>query len=70
MASDSVWKAVKYTAEDKLTAIQRELWQRRNVYPRMVERGTMKVDFMERQLAVFEAIEADYAEQVKAERLL
>lgn len=51
------------TTADKRREAERELAMRRRVYPRMVETGRMlKVD-ADRQIAVMEAIAADYQER-------
>ena len=59
-----------YTAEQKLEAVRRELGYRRRVYARQVEQGTLKPAQAEHQIALFEAIEADYAKAAEGERLL
>ena len=58
------------TAAEKLAGIERELELRRRVYPRQVEAGRMGADFAARQIALFEAIAADYRDRVEGERLL
>lgn len=49
-----------FTAADKLRAVERELAYRRRVYPRMVMAGKMTDNAAAAQIAVMEAIEADY----------
>lgn len=61
---------VTFTAQDKLDAVQRELGFRRRVYERRVGDGKMTQQLADRQIAVFEAIEADYQAQLAGERLL
>jgi hypothetical protein len=51
-----------YTAKEKGDAIGRELVYRRRVYKRLVQDGKMKMEAAMFQIAVFEAIEADYLE--------
>mgnify|MGYP000152376146 FL=1 len=51
------------TTADKRREAERELAMRRKVYPRMVETGRMKKHEAERQIAVMEAIAADYQER-------
>lgn len=59
-----------YTAEQKRTAVERELKYRRRVYGRAVADGRMKQSFADEQIAIFEAIRADYANAETSERLL
>lgn len=58
------------TDDEKLKAVQRELRYRRWVYPKRVAAGSMKQQEAEKQIAVFEAIEADYQKAVASGRLL
>jgi len=58
------------TDEDKLAAVKRELGYRRRVYPRWIENGKMTQKLADEQIAVFEAIEADYVERAAKGRLL
>lgn len=60
----------RFTAQEKLACAQRELKQRRFVYPRRVEANKMSKPMADEQIALMEAIVADYEEQVQAERLL
>lgn len=53
---------MQFTREDKLKALERELKFRREVYARRVGEGRMSQKTMDYQIAVFEAIAADYAE--------
>ncbi|OHC97732.1 MAG: hypothetical protein A2792_09865 [Sphingomonadales bacterium RIFCSPHIGHO2_01_FULL_65_20] len=59
-----------FTAQEKLEAVRRELGFRRRVYPRRVDDGAMTQALADKQIAVFEAIEADYDAQAAKERLL
>lgn len=59
-----------FTAQDKLEAVERELAFRRRVYERRVADGKMTQQLADRQIAVFEAIAADYDEKAAGERLL
>lgn len=61
---------MSFTAQDKRDAVLRELGFRRRVYPRKVADGTMTPALADRQIAVFEAIDADYARLAEGERLL
>lgn len=58
------------TATVKHAAVERELKYRRRVYPRMIAEGKMTDGFAAAQIAVFEAIAADYAEKATGERLI
>ena len=60
----------EFTADDKRAAILREIEQRKRVYPRLVERGTMTQAFADRQIQIMAAIACDYAKLAKTERLL
>lgn len=59
-----------FTAEQKLAAVTREIGFRRRVYARRVAEGKMTGLQMDREIAVFEAIERDYQEKAAGERLL
>jgi hypothetical protein len=59
-----------FTAADKLRAALREIEQRKRVYPRLVLAGSMTQQFADHQIAVMQAIAADYAKLDAAERLL
>lgn len=59
-----------FTAEEKLACIRRELAYRRRVYPRRVERNQMSRELASQQLRLMEAIEADYVEAERKERLI
>lgn len=59
-----------FTAEQKRRAIERELTFRRRVYARMVETGKMTKAAKDEQIAIFEAIGADYAAAETSERLI
>ena len=58
------------SALDKLTAVERELRYRRRVYERLVAEGKMTANTAATQIAIFEAIEADYRLLAAKERLL
>lgn len=49
-----------FTPADKLKAVERELGYRRRVFPRRVEQQKMKQTDADREIAIFEAIAADY----------
>lgn len=59
-----------FTAQDKLDAVKRELKYRRSVYARRVTGGKMTQALADRQIALFEAIAADYEALAAKERLL
>lgn len=54
----------EFTPADKLKAVERELGYRRRVYARLVAERKMKPLDMDRELALFEAIAADYRAQL------
>ena len=49
-----------FTTEQKLEAVSREIGFRRRVYARRVGDGKMRQDQADREIAVMEAIKADY----------
>jgi hypothetical protein len=55
-----LYAAEPLTRQDKIGALKRELKWRREVYPRRIARGHMTEDEAARQVAVMEAILADY----------
>lgn len=57
-----------FTDADKLKEIRRELAQRKRVYPRLIEKGSLTQAAADRQTAILAAVEADYAAKVEAER--
>lgn len=57
-------------ASEKLAAVERELKYRRHVYPRLVASGKMTDELSKKQIAMFEAIAADYRAAADKERLL
>lgn len=59
-------KAATFTPHDKLKCAARELALRRSVYPKWVRTGRMKADDANREIAVMEAIVADYRQAAKA----
>lgn len=61
---------VIFTAAEKLEAVRRELAYRRRVYPRRIAAERMTLKLAERQIEIFEAIEADYQAAAEAERLI
>lgn len=48
------------TYDQKRQALIREIRMRKRLYPRWVEKGTMKQDDADHEIAVMEAILADY----------
>jgi hypothetical protein len=51
-----------YTVQDKRECATREARLRRRVYPRWVQSGKMTQRQADREIAIMEAIAADYAE--------
>jgi hypothetical protein len=60
----------QFTAADKHREVLRELKMRKRVCPRWVEKGTMTAKDAARQIAIMEAIAADYADALEQERLI
>lgn len=54
----------EFTLTTKLKAVERELAMRRAVYPHQVKAGKMTEHEADRQISIFEAIKADYEEQL------
>jgi hypothetical protein len=65
---------IAITAADKLKEIKRELAQRRRVYPRLIEKGSLTREAAARQTEIMDAIAADYemraAEEERKGRLI
>jgi hypothetical protein len=59
-----------FTAQQKLKAVQRELGFRHRVYARRVAEKKMTQQMMDDEIAVFQAIEADYEKAAAEERLI
>ena len=57
----------EFTATQKLAAITREIGYRKFVYPKRVATRQMKQDKMDHEIAVMEAIAADYAKPAEEE---
>ena len=53
------------TDEDKLRCAERELGLRKKVYARHVEAGWKTLEFAQREIAIMEAIVADYRAKVE-----
>jgi hypothetical protein len=51
---------MEFTAQDLAECAHREVAQRLRVYPRMVERGTMRMAEADRQIAMMRQIAEDY----------
>lgn len=62
--------APAFTAAEKLAAVERELTYRRRVYVRRVADEKMTQALADRQIALFEAIAADYRATAEKERLI
>jgi hypothetical protein len=58
-------EASKYTDQDKFRCLVRELAMRRRVYPRLIGSGRMPVHEAQHELALMEAIVADYRAKVQ-----
>ncbi|MER8387250.1 hypothetical protein [Mesorhizobium sp. M0968] len=59
--------AEAFTARDKAECADREVKQRRRVYPRLVSEGRMTQQLADRQTALMEAIATDYRMVADAE---
>jgi len=46
--------------EEKAAAAEREVRQRRRMYPRLIAKGDMSQEFADKQIKIMEAIHADY----------
>jgi hypothetical protein len=55
------------TTSDKLACAIRELAMRKTVYPRLIEKGQIRADNAEREIAIMKAIVEDYAAQLRRE---
>lgn len=53
-------EAPRLPLRDKLAELRRELGYRRHVYPKLIEEGRLSQATADRQLALLEAITADY----------
>ena len=62
--------AAPMTAQEKRECAEREVRQRRRVYPRLIEAGRMTAQKAAREIELMEAIAADYRRQEEAARLL
>jgi len=51
-----------FTIDDKIREIRRELAMRKNLYPKWVASGRMKLDHADRLIAIMQAIHDDYME--------
>lgn len=60
----------RFTAEEKLECLRRELRERRRVYPRRVEAGKMSQPFADQQIALMVAIVEEYEQIAQRERLI
>lgn len=55
-----------FTDAEKLEAAEREVRQRKRVYPRWVSEGRLTQAFADRQIALMEAIADDYRAKAQA----
>ena len=62
--------ATVITNTDKLAAVRREIALRTKVYPRLIREGVMSPEKANRELALMQAIAADYERLAEGERLL
>lgn len=60
----------RFDAAEKLAAVTRELSYRRRVYATRVANNVMTKALADRQIALFESIEADYRKAARGERLI
>jgi len=51
------------TKADKLACIEREIRKREDVYPRLIQQGSMSFDRAEREIALMRAIREDYRKE-------
>ncbi|WP_159728325.1 hypothetical protein [Methylosinus sp. Ce-a6] len=58
-----------FSASEKLKEVEREIAQRRRVYPRLIGAGKMSRAAADRQIAILEAIRDDYRSKADEERL-
>lgn len=54
----------KFTLEEKLKEVEREIGQRHRVYPRLVSRGTIRQAVADKQLAIMIAVRDDYRNKI------
>lgn len=54
----------EFTHADKLASVEREIGFRKRVYARRVAENKMKQETADREIAIFEAIAADYRRAV------
>jgi len=55
----------RYSDEEKLKEIDRELMQRHRVYRRLIERGKMSQEQASRQIAIMSDVANDYRERAR-----
>jgi hypothetical protein len=60
----------RFTAEEKLECLRRELRERRRVYKRKVQAGKMSPVFADEQIALMTAIVEEYEQIAQKERLI
>lgn len=61
---------MSFTNAEKAECAERELRQRRRVYPRFIEQNKMSQSFADSQIAMMEEIANDYHKLAQGERLL
>lgn len=55
----------KFTDQDKITELEREIWMRRKVYPDQVRKGAMSGKEAWRRVELLEEILAEYRDRVQ-----
>ena len=56
---------VKFTLEEKLKEVEREIGQRHRVYPKLIGRGKLRAETAQRQIAIMSAIAEDLRDKIK-----
>ncbi|WP_018266481.1 hypothetical protein [Methylosinus sp. LW4] len=59
----------EFSSSEKLKEVERELAQRRRVYPRLIDANKMSRATADRQTLILEAIRDDYRRKAEEERL-
>jgi hypothetical protein len=57
---------MEFSNNEKLQCIEREVALRRSAYPRFISSGKLKQEKADREIAVMEAVAADYREAIRA----
>jgi hypothetical protein len=56
---------LKFTFQEKLSEVKREIAMRKNVYPQFIARGRLTQEQADRHIAVMSAIADDYERAIK-----